>query len=64
MRLRFCKLILKLQYLMSADSGQDMVEYALVAAMIGCACVATTQNFAHIILVSYNSLTTTFEQYA
>jgi Flp pilus assembly pilin Flp len=49
---------------MSAENGQDMVEYALVAAMIGCACVATTQNFAHILLASYNSITVTFEQYA
>jgi len=49
---------------MSGEDGQDMIEYALIAALIGCACVATTQNFAHIILVSYNSITVAFDSYA
>jgi len=60
MRLRFWNLILKLQYMMTAEDGQDLVEYVLIAGLIATACVASTNAFAKLLLTSYNSIATTF----
>ncbi|MEG9431141.1 Flp family type IVb pilin [Terriglobus sp. ADX1] len=32
--------------LVQDESGQDLIEYALVAGLVGAACVATLQGFA------------------
>jgi Flp pilus assembly pilin Flp len=64
MKLRFGNLIHRLQYLMTAECGQDMVEYALIAALIACACFASTSAFANLLRTSYNSISVTFGNYA
>jgi len=63
MQLGFRLLILKLQCLMSVEDGQDLVEYALIAGLIATACVASTNAFAKLLLTSYLSITTTFDNY-
>jgi Flp pilus assembly pilin Flp len=60
MRLRFWILILKLQDMMAAEDGQDLVEYVLIAGLIATACVASTSAFARLLITSYNSLAVTF----
>lgn len=60
MRQRFWILILKLQQMMTAEDGQDLVEYVLIAGLIATACVASTNAFAKLLLTSYTSITATF----
>lgn len=60
MRLGFRYLLLKLSLLTVAEGGQDLVEYALIAGLIGCACIATTNSFAKLLLTSFNSISATF----
>ena len=36
----------KLQNLMKQEEGQDLIEYALIAALIAVACVASMQSVA------------------
>jgi Flp pilus assembly pilin Flp len=60
MRLRFRNLIHRLQFMMTAEDGQDLVEYVLIAGLIATACVASTNAFARLLLTSYQSIATTF----
>jgi Flp pilus assembly pilin Flp len=60
MRLRFRNLIHRLQCMMTAEDGQDLVEYVLIAGLIATACVASTNAFARLLLTSYQSIATTF----
>ncbi|MGA3047593.1 MAG: hypothetical protein ABSD67_13255 [Terracidiphilus sp.] len=60
MRQRFWFLFFKLQQMMTAEDGQDLVEYVLIAGLIATACVASTNAFARLLLSSYTSLTATF----
>jgi Flp pilus assembly pilin Flp len=60
MMLRFWTLILKLQDMMTAEDGQDLVEYVLIAGLIATACVASTSAFARLLITTYGSITTTF----
>jgi Flp pilus assembly pilin Flp len=46
--------------MMTAEDGQDLVEYALIAGLIACACVASTNAFAQLLLTSYNSIAVAF----
>jgi Flp pilus assembly pilin Flp len=56
MRLGFRYLILKSQLLVACENGQDLVEYCLIAALLACACVASTSGFAKLILNAFNSI--------
>ncbi len=60
---RMHKFVITLQNLLSDEQGQDMVEYALVIALIATACVASTSSFAQLLLTSYNSLAVAFGNY-
>jgi len=46
--------------MMTAEDGQDLVEYVLIAGLIATACVASTNAFAQLLLTSYNSIATAF----
>jgi Flp pilus assembly pilin Flp len=46
--------------MMTAEDGQDLVEYVLIAGLIATACVASTNAFARLLLTSYQSIATTF----
>jgi pilus assembly protein Flp/PilA len=64
MQLGLLNLILKLRSLTLADDGQDIVEYALIVALIATGCVASTSSFARLITTSFTSIATTFDSYA
>jgi pilus assembly protein Flp/PilA len=46
--------------LVSRDEGQDLVEYALVVAMIALGAVASMKGLAHVISSSFSNISTTF----
>ncbi|MGA3010693.1 MAG: Flp family type IVb pilin [Terracidiphilus sp.] len=54
------KLYVKFQNLMSRDEGQDLVEYALVVAMISLGAVAGMGEVAKGINTAYQTISTTF----
>ncbi len=45
----FLTLYVKLQNLMNREEGQDLVEYALLVALIALVCVASISNLATVI---------------
>ena len=45
--------------LMSDESGQDLVEYALVAGCMGLACVATLKGVATAVATTFSNVNTT-----
>lgn len=47
-----------LRSFLSDESGQDLIEYALVAALIGLTCVAALQTIATSITSAYGSIST------
>ena len=57
---RFQSLFFQLHYRFFADDGQDLVEYALVVAMISLACVAGMRTVASDISTTFSNLGTTF----
>jgi pilus assembly protein Flp/PilA len=63
MRLAFFKLIQRLQYLISQEDGQDLVEYALVVAMIAFAATAGMKTLASGINTAFIHLNTTVGNY-
>ena len=54
--MKFC---IKLQGLLSQDDGQDLVEYALIVALIALACCAGMQSLATAINAGFTTLGTT-----
>ena len=50
---------LKFQNLVSKDGGQDLVEYALIIALLSLAAVATMQGLASGIVSAFSNITTT-----
>ena len=42
--------------LISDESGQDLIEYALVAALVGLGCVASMQSLANSIGSAFNGI--------
>jgi pilus assembly protein Flp/PilA len=50
----------KLQNLLSHEEGQDLVEYALVVAIIALGATASMQSLASVISSSFASISTTF----
>lgn len=53
------KLYIKMQNLLSQDEGQDLVEYALVIALISVACVAGMKPLATAIGSAFSNITST-----
>jgi len=45
-----------LKNLMTEESGQDLIEYALVAALVGLGAVASMQSLANNISNTFNSI--------
>ena len=54
------KLYVKLQDLMSREEGQDLVEYALVVALIALGATASMKGLAAVIHSSFANISTTF----
>jgi pilus assembly protein Flp/PilA len=54
------KLYVKFHELMSRDEGQDLVEYALVVALIALGATASMQSLAGVISTSFGNISTTF----
>ena len=50
------KSIKLLQNLMAEESGQDLIEYALVAALVGLGSVASMQGLATSIATTFNGV--------
>ena len=53
------KLYIKFQNLLSNEEGQDLVEYALVVALIALAATAGMGKLGNAISNAFNSITTT-----
>jgi pilus assembly protein Flp/PilA len=60
MNTMFLKMYVKLQDLMSRDEGQDLVEYALVVALIALGATASMKSLATAISGAFASISTTF----
>jgi pilus assembly protein Flp/PilA len=54
------KLYVKFQNLMSREEGQDLVEYALVVALIALGATASMKGLASAISTSFGNISTTF----
>ena len=53
------KLYIKLQNLLSQDEGQDLVEYALIVALLSLAAVAGMKSLASGINGAFSNITST-----
>jgi pilus assembly protein Flp/PilA len=53
------KLQVKVQDLKNGEEGQDLVEYALLVALIALTCVAGVQNVASAINTVFSNISTT-----
>jgi pilus assembly protein Flp/PilA len=60
MNTMFLKLYVKFENLMSREEGQDLVEYALVVALIALGATASMQSLAGSISSAFTSISTTF----
>jgi len=56
----FLKLMVNFRDLMSREEGQDLVEYALVVALIALGATASMQSLATAISSAFASISTTF----
>jgi pilus assembly protein Flp/PilA len=54
------KLYVKFDNLMSCEEGQDLVEYALVVALLALGAVASMQVLASAISTEFTTISTTF----
>jgi len=54
------RLFEKFQNLVSREEGQDLVEYALVVAIIALGATASMQSLAQVISSSFGSISTIF----
>jgi pilus assembly protein Flp/PilA len=59
----FLKLYLGLQELLSREEGQDMVEYALIVALIGLGATTTSQFLAQGLSGAYSNISSTLGNY-
>ncbi len=55
---RFQRLIFKLQCLMRREDGQDLVEYALILALIALGATVSMKSLATAISTEFNNITT------
>jgi pilus assembly protein Flp/PilA len=62
MKIDIQRLYMKLQYLMK-DEGQDLIEYALVVALIALAATAGMQSLAIAINAAFTSIGTSLTTY-
>jgi pilus assembly protein Flp/PilA len=53
-------LYVKLENLVNRDEGQDLVEYALVVALIALGAVASMGRLAHAVSSAFGTISTTF----
>jgi pilus assembly protein Flp/PilA len=60
MNTMFLKLYVNFQNLMSREEGQDLVEYALVVAIIALGATAAMKGLAQVISSSFGSISTMF----
>jgi len=60
MNTMFLKLHVIFQNLISREEGQDLVEYALVVAIIALGATATMKGLAQVISSSFGSISTLF----
>jgi pilus assembly protein Flp/PilA len=60
---KFSLLVLRLKGLLAEESGQDLVEYALVLALIAFGCTASMQALAGGINTAFNNVSTTLASY-
>ena len=60
MNTMFLKLFVKFQGLMSREEGQDLVEYALVVAIIALGATAAMKGLSGAISTSFGNISTTF----
>ena len=56
----FLRLYLKFENLVSCDEGQDLVEYALVVALIALSAVTSMKALAKAISTTFGGISTTF----
>jgi pilus assembly protein Flp/PilA len=56
-------LVLRLKGLLAEETGQDLVEYALVLALIAFGCTASMQALAGGINTAFNNVSTTLGSY-
>jgi pilus assembly protein Flp/PilA len=56
-------LVLRLKGLLAEEKGQDLVEYALVLALIAFGCTASMQALAGGINTAFNNVSTTLGSY-
>lgn len=56
-------LFLRLKGLLTEERGQDLVEYALVLALIAFGCTASMQALAGGISTAFNNVSTTLASY-
>jgi pilus assembly protein Flp/PilA len=54
------RLVFRLQCLLMREDGQDLVEYALLVAMLAAAVTASQSSFAAVITQTFNHIATTF----
>lgn len=59
MNTMFLKLIVKIQDLMSREEGQDLVEYALLLALVASAIVAAGSKLTNGITAAFTNISTT-----
>jgi pilus assembly protein Flp/PilA len=57
MNTMFLKMYLKVQDLMNREEGQDLVEYALVLALISIAAVASLKTLANAVVNVFANIT-------
>ncbi len=60
----FLKLSVKIQCLMTSEEGQDLIEYALVVALIAFAAVGSMQSLAEDINNTFSGIGTSLNTYA
>ena len=60
MNTMFLKLYVSFQNLISREEGQDLVEYALVVAIIALGATAAMKGLAQVISSSFGSISTAF----
>ncbi len=58
MNTMFLKMYLKCQDLMNREEGQDLVEYALVIALVSVAAVASLGTLATKIIATFSAIST------
>jgi len=56
-------LVLRMKGLLAEEAGQDLVEYALVLALIAFGCTASMQALAGGINTAFNNVSTTLGSY-